>query len=500
MTRFSRRQFLVSGSMWPMAALLGSCTPGPDPAPTPTPSPNPSSGLTRPDASSPAGRNMLQIYATAVGGMKTGTPEESPTGWLFQWYTHGVRSDRGKASELMRIYPATGPVRDLANEMWDTCQAHRAGQIEDDFLPWHRMYVYYFERIVRRMSGNPEFVLPYWNYSAQGANHGVLPPELRDAASPLFEGNRNAGVNAGQPIDQNSPGALDLTALAQGRYSSSGASQGFCMGLDFGLHGAVHVLTGNDQNMGSVPWAANDPVFWMHHCNIDRLWASWNRNGGGNPLTDSRWMNQEFVFADEDGSRVLGRTSDFVDINRLGYTYDRFEPAPPGFQPVAPATPRITLLQANPSTRRATAVRLGAGPARALLQPAAPAPQGFGERVAALNQNGGRLHLVLRDLMAAAQPGVLYAVYLNLPEAPTEAELETSRVGYIHFFSSVAHAADDGVPPTEGRFYAFDVTDVAAGLGAAGALGDEGSVTIIPQGAPLGAAESMVGEILLVEE
>ncbi|HKO08858.1 MAG TPA: tyrosinase family protein, partial [Alphaproteobacteria bacterium] len=59
--------------------------------------------------------------------------------------------------------------------------------------------------------------------------------------------------------------------------------QGFCATLDFGLHGNVHVWVGNNQGMASVPWAANDPIFWMHHCNIDRLWASWNKGNCKNP-------------------------------------------------------------------------------------------------------------------------------------------------------------------------------------------------------------------------
>ena len=103
-------------------------------------------------------------------------------------------------------------------------------------------------------------------------------------------------MNGGQPIDKFAPGALATTALKQGTYLPSGALQGFNRALDRGLHGNVHGLTGDGQNMGSVPWAARDPVFWMHHCNIDRLWASWNKNGGGNP--GGSWLTQTFVFAD----------------------------------------------------------------------------------------------------------------------------------------------------------------------------------------------------------
>ncbi|KAF2740941.1 Di-copper centre-containing protein [Polyplosphaeria fusca] len=40
-------------------------------------------------------------------------------------------------------------------------------------------------------------------------------------------------------------------------------------------HNSIHVATGGGGNMGSVPIAAFDPIFWLHHCNIDRLFAIW---------------------------------------------------------------------------------------------------------------------------------------------------------------------------------------------------------------------------------
>ncbi len=39
------------------------------------------------------------------------------------------------------------------------------------------------------------------------------------------------------------------------------------------MHNGTHVWVGGQ--MGRVPTAPNDPVFWLHHANIDRLWAIW---------------------------------------------------------------------------------------------------------------------------------------------------------------------------------------------------------------------------------
>ena len=296
----SRRNFIIRSAAMPFAVWSQSFG---------------QNTVTRSEARSTAGRAMLAKYRTAVQTMM-GRPDSDPTGWVFQWYTHAVRGNTTKAAELTRVFPSAGPQRQLANDMWNTCHAHFPGMDENFFLPWHRVFILMFERIVRKHTGDPAFALPYWNYSMRGAGHGVLPPEFRQRTSSLFRQSRASAANGGTAIDQASPGALDVTALNEPSYGPSGPRQGFNMALDFGLHGSVHVLVGNGQNMGSVPFAAGDPIFWVHHCNIDRLWESWNKTGGANP-TDRAWLDKQFIFADENGVRVTARTRDFLNISAL---------------------------------------------------------------------------------------------------------------------------------------------------------------------------------------
>ncbi len=40
------------------------------------------------------------------------------------------------------------------------------------------------------------------------------------------------------------------------------------------LHNQVHVWVGGSMGPGTSP---NDPIFFLHHCNVDRLWAEWQR-------------------------------------------------------------------------------------------------------------------------------------------------------------------------------------------------------------------------------
>ncbi|KAF8500075.1 hypothetical protein BU17DRAFT_72138 [Hysterangium stoloniferum] len=41
------------------------------------------------------------------------------------------------------------------------------------------------------------------------------------------------------------------------------------------IHNQIHVLAGRNGHMGVVDYAAFDPIFWLHHVNVDRLFAIW---------------------------------------------------------------------------------------------------------------------------------------------------------------------------------------------------------------------------------
>ncbi len=292
------------------AGTGGGATPGP---------------MIRYDVASAQGQAMLAIYARAVALMMA-KPESDPTSWKFQWYSHwvgGATDHVAKTSEIARVYGATpSPQRTLAQLMWDGCQAHDQNEDEDFFLPWHRMFVMAFEAIIRQTAGEPSFTLPYWNY-LDPTQHAI-PAQFRrpgDATwGALYSPNRNAAVNAGGAIASST--VLSASVLSEATYSSSGFDDGFCAGLDNGLHGAVHVGVGNGINgMGAIPWAANDPIFWLHHCNIDRLWASWNAAGGANP-TDAQFTGKPFIFADPNGQQTSKVVAGVLDLSSAGYAYD----------------------------------------------------------------------------------------------------------------------------------------------------------------------------------
>jgi tyrosinase len=289
---------------------------------------------------------------------------------------------------------------------------------------------------------------------------------------------------------------LNLNSLAQCSYSRVGAVQGFNLNLDSNLHGTVHVLVGNSLGMGNVPWAANDPIFWLHHCNIDRLWASWNDAGRKNPNT-AAWLNKQFVFADENGVRVSSRVRDFRNIMPLHYRYEELAPVPacpPGT--TATGAPRVR-------ARVASAVQLSSTPVRANL--AAPPSTAAGlQDLPTIVRNLGpnrRLFLVIRNLNAQAPPGTLFDVFLELPEGASGSAAESNKIGSIHFFDAVPHGGHGAAAANaEQKFFSFDITDLAKRLVSEGRFTATPVLTIAPADQVEATARPVVGEIQLIEQ
>lgn len=463
--------------------------------------------LVRYDASSANGLMMLQIFADAVAKMKL-RGESDPLSWLWQWYTHFVDGATTKAAEINRIFGASvTPQSMLAGETWNTCQSH-AGQNANHFLPWHRMFVFFLEQIVREVAQRPDFTLPYWNYTSHDpAKRGVVPLQFRLPNDPLYGSlyrpDRTSLANSGQPIHLNQPGdAMDIApAMACPYYHTVNAVPGFCRVVDSGIHGRIHVLVGTGTNMGAVPYAGKDPLFWVHHSNVDRLWASWMLNGGTMPVSGT-WQNSVFVFADAYGQRVSGTLRDFFSIDTLGYTYDKFV-SPTGTEPTSKRrTKAVTTLLATAIglvselvARGTASAELNDRPVRIGLAPVSAAAR---QAVVALDPlKRRRTYLVLKDLHTWAQPEVLYHLYLTRSQ---DTRLNSkSYVGNINFFDAEFHDHGNGAlsDALGDNFYSFDVTELLRSMVNSGAVraGDTLALSFVPGGTPTAGAKPLVGSI-----
>jgi len=206
------------------------------------------------------------------------------------------------------------------------------------FLPWHRGFLTMYERKVRELTNFPDFALPYWDWTAQP----TLPPAF---AAPMVNGSSNPLFATRTLSGSLSPSIVGQTVmnkvLTTSPYEAFGTSRPFgqttgdqsWIGRGTGTQGLLeqtpHNLVHNNVGglMGSFQ-SALDPIFMMHHCNIDRIWAVWNAAGFANE-SDPLWRNMPFTnhFLNLDGSNWSPKVSDLFVPEQLGYTYGL--PVPP---------------------------------------------------------------------------------------------------------------------------------------------------------------------------
>ncbi|RUL78907.1 tyrosinase family protein [Dyella choica] len=202
----------------------------------------------------------------------------------------------------------------IAKTIWATCQ-HSPPGMEVNFFGWHRMFLYYLERVMRWAANDPTLTLPYWDYTNPAET--ALPAEFRDTTSPLYDWRRSTAVNQGQ-LALN-PNITDI----DGPLTTDTSFLQYEKDIESTVHGNVHcamVKTCPVALMGLVGVAANDPIFYMHHTNIDRMWSCWQYlHPSEQPGT---WENQSFTFVDETGAEVTRPVKDFLDTTVLGYVYD----------------------------------------------------------------------------------------------------------------------------------------------------------------------------------
>lgn len=135
------------------------------------------------------------------------------------------------------------------------------------FLPWHRVYLIKMEQLL--MSIDPTVCIPYWNSSEEQAFPSWLAaftPTVTLSSGPHTV-NRNIGAFATLPNT-----AAVAAAIANTTFNA------FSAALE-GIHNSGHVWVGG--SMLSIPTAPCDPVFWMHHAEIDRIWAVWQAANPG---------------------------------------------------------------------------------------------------------------------------------------------------------------------------------------------------------------------------
>jgi tyrosinase len=167
------------------------------------------------------------------------------------------------------------------------------------FLCWHRAYMLNFELLLQRAIGDDTLGLPWWNWrSSEDMPKAYSEESIDNRPNPLykfrmrFRGRTRNGqdVNVDKDTERRVGEAIsipEIREIAQTRgvdipdlYRMNDFRQ-FSEGLRGVWHNAIHGYVGGE--MGDPNLAAYDPIFFPHHCNIDRIWAIWQvRNGVDN--------------------------------------------------------------------------------------------------------------------------------------------------------------------------------------------------------------------------
>ncbi|MDZ5647706.1 tyrosinase family protein [Nitrospirillum sp. BR 11828] len=373
----SRRFVLKTGAAALGAAALGTATLGASRA-----AENPRQMLKRYSVYSEEGKEALRKYAHAVKIMKDPKYNypPAPTSWTFQAYIHscpinglddqspGLTNGSPEFIDRVNSFYGSDPKnpehkkwREQALACWSTCP-HGSPW----FLPWHRWYMYYFEQIIQTVLQDSSFALPYWDYASNDGNSLQLPEEFRHSHSPLFECLRGMGFHnpnetkvkqQTQPMNEGGYMAWSQVdynpSLTAPRYypADTGSQLHFPPAIewyDYGYTGRTetqphdNVHDGVGGLMGNVPTAAQDPIFYAHHCQIDHLWASWQNGAAGqqkinfaspgkgtkNWPDEAQWLQKQFSFVGGDGKLVTVGPQSALDYQKY-YSYDKLAPIPP---------------------------------------------------------------------------------------------------------------------------------------------------------------------------
>lgn len=186
------------------------------------------------------------------------------------------------------------------------------------FLTWHRAYVYWFEKALSsalaNRRGDQELVLtlPYWDWTVfdeeKDAENGIpkvldddtyVDEDGQEKPNPLKRARslyrvESQGLTGDDELTHRYPAQLRdripwLAEQVEGLYDESDYAT-FNSDFDGGAHGAVHVWVGgrdassplpfDNGDMSAVVSAAFDPIFWLHHCMVDRVWFEWQKRHG----------------------------------------------------------------------------------------------------------------------------------------------------------------------------------------------------------------------------
>lgn len=202
------------------------------------------------------------------------------------------------------------------------------------FLPWHRAYLYTFEKILQdQVQG---VTVPFWDWRTDSPQTQSIPQAfseetINNQPNPLY--NFHIKLGPKQPIDRNTmrfPGMAVSPDQAYSLPTSDDVTNLINQNPHFddfsdnlqNMHNNIHMWTGGSTvisgkpvsgDMTDLDLAAFDPIFWSHHCMIDRIWWMWQQQYGINQI------DQDYLPISLEPFPL--NVNEVLDIYKLGYEY-----------------------------------------------------------------------------------------------------------------------------------------------------------------------------------
>ncbi|MBA1290048.1 tyrosinase family protein [Pseudomonas japonica] len=393
------------------------------------------------------------------------------------------------------------------------------------FLPWHRGYLEMYERAAASLTGNANFAMPYWDWTTlRTLPAAFTDPLYNGQPNPLYVPTRNTLTGPYALTDSlTGPGVMQsiyaetvFEAFGTSRNPAQNSTDPSWVPAGGGVQGILESTPHNNvhDNIGGYmpnPNSPLDPLFMMHHGNIDRIWLWWNTLGRQNS-TDPLWLNMNFLkhYINPQGTFYSRVVKNMRSTINMGYTYDSL--------PTTKAKSAVT----NEATAAAAAALLSIRDRNvaALLDPSQPsnlkrvkktkpgiakltdpldvpltAPGSTLDAVIAGTDtppNNREVFAVLRDIVMGENVNT-FRVFINLMEASLDVpDSDPHFVRTVSFLrhTMAGHAGHGGALSTQ-----VNLTATVRRLAQAGLLtGDQITVQIVPVPAP-GVAASQVGTV-----
>jgi tyrosinase len=129
------------------------------------------------------------------------------------------------------------------------------------FLPWHRVFLLKVEQMGQEI--DPLFFIPYWDWTTQRE----VPPWLINFKPTVKVPGRHITVIRDPGDPSVLPDRVQINAILELRTFTE-----FVLALD-NPHGIVHDWCNG--TMSDIHVSPVDPLFWLHHAQIDRIWSQW---------------------------------------------------------------------------------------------------------------------------------------------------------------------------------------------------------------------------------